>query len=157
MASIVAQNQRTADPAVDTLRISASAVLERYLSLPVSTHAEGTYQFWRNHSMTTDRAQKFLCELARIHLTPPPTSTGMCNFYTIIVNNCPLATILLIWGIVNYQHSWYIKIAHPWIRRGKIVLHCPGYTVHREVQQELQHCHDWRGQLHWPRQWYIVC
>lgn len=78
MDAIIAQNQReTGDVIqVDSVRADAVKAVDCYLSLPVTRHHEGTYSFWRNHSMTTDKAQKGLCKLSRIYLTPPPTSTG---------------------------------------------------------------------------------
>ena len=78
MDAIIAQNQReTGDVVVvqvDSVRADALKVVDYYLGLPVTKYNEGTYSFWRDYS---DKAQKGLCKLARIHLTPPPTSTGI--------------------------------------------------------------------------------
>ena len=57
----------------DGLRVLAKAALNQYLNLPLSP--ADTFSFWKSYSLTTDRAQKSLCRLARLHLTPPPTST----------------------------------------------------------------------------------
>ena len=58
---------------MDGIRVSAKVALNEYLSLPLSP--VNTFKFWKNYSQTTDRAQRSLCKLARLHLTPPPTST----------------------------------------------------------------------------------
>ena len=85
MDAIIAQNQRETGQNLPgpsqrqrplTVREKAIDAVDEYLSLPVSTAEEGTYAFWREYKKTTDKAQKSLCKLARIHLTPPPTSTG---------------------------------------------------------------------------------
>ena len=88
MASIIRQNQQeTGDTEIDTTREAAKKALENYLCLPVLAEKEeggrddpsnDTFLFWKNHSRTSDKAQKALCHVARIYLTPPPTSTGMC-------------------------------------------------------------------------------
>ena len=88
MDAIIAQNQRgggqnqpgpSQRQRPKTVREKAIDALDEYLSLPVSTNEEGTYSFWREYQKTSDKARKALCELARIHLTPPPTSTGKDN------------------------------------------------------------------------------
>ena len=84
MDSIITQNQReTGDSPADTFRKMAVGALDTYLYMPISKNHEGTYSFWRRHSMTIDVAQRGLCNLARTYLTPPPTSTGMwmLNFH----------------------------------------------------------------------------
>ena len=73
MSQIVAEGQGTGDPEVDGLRTDASSALEQYLNRPVRS---GTFSFWKEYSQTTDYAQKCLCKVARLFLTPPPTSTG---------------------------------------------------------------------------------
>ena len=57
----------------DQIRISAKKALGQYLALPLSP--SDTFSFWKSYSLTTDQAQLSLCKLARLHLTPPPTST----------------------------------------------------------------------------------
>ena len=82
MSAIIAQNQReTGDSEVDTARLAAKTALEHYLALPLSDpddkkNPQDTFSFWKSYSVTTDEAQKALCHLARVYLTPPPTSTG---------------------------------------------------------------------------------
>ena len=65
---------------MDQLRTAAKKAIEHYLSLPVlqpdDPETPDTFAFWKNHCWTTDKAQKGLCHLARLYLTPPPTSTG---------------------------------------------------------------------------------
>ena len=89
MDAIIAQNRREIGDTIteaDPIRAAASGALEKYLSLPMSKAHEGTYAFWRDYKMTTDQAQKQLCNLARIHLTPPPTSTGMLNPFNLMID-----------------------------------------------------------------------
>ena len=81
MTAIIAQNQReTGDNEIDTARIVAKATLQNYLNLPVHTDdpdinfKADTFKFWKDYSVTTDKAQKHLAHLARQYLTPPPTS-----------------------------------------------------------------------------------
>ena len=81
MMAIIAQNQReTGDSEADTARIVAKATLQNYLNLPICTDDPGnnvkadTFQFWKDYSVTTDKAQKLLANIARTYLTPPPTS-----------------------------------------------------------------------------------
>ena len=81
-SAIIADKQREMGYIqTDTIRASTLKAVDYYLSLPLSEEHESTYSFWRQYSMTTDKAQKCLCNLARIYLTPPPTSTGMCNIF----------------------------------------------------------------------------
>ena len=82
MDAIIAQNVRetVGETHRDSTRGTALVALEHYLSLPVTKSNEGTYSFWKSYSMTTDRAQKSLCNVARVHLTPPPTSTGEYSY-----------------------------------------------------------------------------
>ena len=81
MAAIMAQNQReTGDSEIDSTRIIAKNTIESYLKLPCSdpdVNGEDTFKFWRDYSVTTNKAQKALCHLARVYLTPPPTSTDV--------------------------------------------------------------------------------
>ena len=77
MSRIIAQNEGSPDNVVDSLRTVAQKALDSYLSLPVIGLNEDTFSFWRNYSITTDKAQKCLCDLARHYLTPAPTSTGI--------------------------------------------------------------------------------
>ena len=94
MSAIKAKAQREpghlGDVQFDPARQAATAAIEHYLSLPLDENDGDTYTFWRNHQQTTDKAQRALCNLARIYLTPPPTSTGnyitstrqiQCNLY----------------------------------------------------------------------------
>ena len=82
MDEIIAQKQREEGQViqVDTVRADATKALEYYLGLPVTPDKEGTYSFWRDYSVTTDKAQMALCKLARIYLTPPPTTIGKLIF-----------------------------------------------------------------------------
>ena len=88
MAGIVAQKQReTAVSAIvqDNSRVTAEKAVEDYLSLPLSDpmeNGEDTFKFWRNYSVTNDKAQKALCQLARHYLTPPPTSTDIERLFS---------------------------------------------------------------------------
>ena len=83
MSAIIAKNQRDSQVSeVDAIRVAAQTALEHYLALPLSdpydkTNPQDCFDFWRNYSVTTDKGQKALCHLARVFLTPPPTSTGM--------------------------------------------------------------------------------
>ena len=63
------------------LREAAKKALDQYLSLPVTE--SDTYGFWRSYEKTTDMAQKSLCKMARIFLTPPPTSTDVERLFSI--------------------------------------------------------------------------
>ena len=75
--SIVTESQAEAgDMEIDGQRLSARTVIDNYLNLPLSKHGEGTYTFWKEYTKTTDKAQKGLAHLARLYLTPPPTSTS---------------------------------------------------------------------------------
>ena len=86
-AAIIRQNQvETGDSEIDTIRAQAQKALDDYLSLPILDEIQegdapngsnDTFIFWKNYSRTLNRAEKALAHLARIHLTPPPTSTGM--------------------------------------------------------------------------------
>ena len=80
MSEIRAQSQRESrlagDFEFDAVKKSATVAIEHYLSLPMDDEDGNSFTFWRNHSKTTDKAQRALCHLARIYLTPPPTSTG---------------------------------------------------------------------------------
>ena len=86
-ADIIRKNQvQTGDSEIDRTRNLAKKALEGYLSLPVLDEIQegespdasnDTFIFWRNFSKTNNKAEKALAHLARIHLTPPPTSTGM--------------------------------------------------------------------------------
>ena len=63
----------------------ARKAIEDYLSLPLSDPAENgedAFKFWSNYSVTTNKAQKSLCHLARIFLTPPPTSTDVERLFS---------------------------------------------------------------------------
>ena len=85
MSAIIAQNQREAgDYEMDETRIAAEKVIDSYLALPVSDPdlSEDTFAFWRDHSVTTNKAQKALCHLARVFLTPPPTSTDIERLFS---------------------------------------------------------------------------
>ena len=85
-AAIIRQNQQeTGDSEIDTIRKMATSALETYLNLPVLDEKEpnvpddptnDTFLFWKKYSKTSNEAQEALCHLARIYLTPPPTSTG---------------------------------------------------------------------------------
>ena len=83
MSAIIAQNkQETGEDYIDGPRIEARKTLDNYLAQPLSDpddekNPQDTFQFWKNYSVTTDKAQKSLCGLARRFLTPPPTSTGI--------------------------------------------------------------------------------
>ena len=68
---------------IDRHRTSAKVALNQYLSLPLSS--VDTFSFWNSYSQTTDAAQKSLCALARLHLTPPPTSTDTERYANIVV------------------------------------------------------------------------
>ena len=89
MDSIIAQKQRDEGQVVqvDSVRADATKALDYYLGLPVTSDKEGPYSFWRDHSVTTDKAQKALCKLARIYLTPPPTSAGKIFVISLIQIN----------------------------------------------------------------------
>ena len=82
----VAQSERAAgDIEIDSTRILAKKTIDNYLNLPLSDpeeNGEDTFKFWRNYSVTKDRAQKALCELARRYLTPPPTSTDVERLFS---------------------------------------------------------------------------
>ena len=71
---------------IDPTRTLAKKALDNYLSLPILAEIQegdapdasnDTFIFWRNYSKNSNRAEKALAHLARIYLTPPPTSTGM--------------------------------------------------------------------------------
>ena len=66
------------DDKTDEARIVAKKTVDHYLALPVSDpdKSEDSFAFWRKHNVTTNKAQKARCQLARVFLTPPPTSTG---------------------------------------------------------------------------------
>ena len=75
--SIVTESQVEAgDMEIDGQRLSARNVIDTYLNLPLTKHGEGTYIFWKKYSKSNDVAQKGLAQLARVYLTPPPTSTS---------------------------------------------------------------------------------
>ena len=86
MAAIVAQNQReTGDIEIDATRLAAKKAIDNYLGLPLSDpeeNGEDTFKFWRNYSVTANKAQKALCHLARLYLTPPPTSTDVERLFS---------------------------------------------------------------------------
>ena len=93
MAAIRSQNQReTGDASLpfdeipqDSTRIAATRAIDNYLGLPLSDAdetGEDTFKFWRNYSVTRDTAQKALCNLARLFLTPPPTSTDIERLFS---------------------------------------------------------------------------
>ena len=109
MDAIIAQKQRESGDViqVDSVRADAVKALDYYLGLPVTKYREGTYSFWRNYSVTTNKAQKALCKLARIHLTPPPTSTGkylMISSLFLTNNVCKALQALLV-DHVFVKHS----------------------------------------------------
>ena len=93
MAAIRSQNQReTGDASLtfqdtpqDSTRNAATKAVDNYLCLPLSDpdeNGEDTFKFWRNYSVTRDTAQKALCNLARLFLTPPPTSTDIERLFS---------------------------------------------------------------------------
>ena len=77
MSRIIARKKGSQTTQDNGLRTMAEKALDSYLSLPVIGLNEDTFSFWRNYSVTSDKAQKCLCELARHYLTPAPTSTGI--------------------------------------------------------------------------------
>ena len=88
MAGIVARKVReTGDGAgaIDSTRTEATKAIDHYLALPLSDPdetGEDTFRFWRDYSITTDKAQKALCHLARLYLTPAPTSTDVERLFS---------------------------------------------------------------------------
>ena len=74
MSARIARSEGSTENEVDGIRMSAKNALDHYLALPV---VEDTFVFWKNYAVTTDKAQKCLCKLARLYLTPPPTTTGI--------------------------------------------------------------------------------
>ena len=102
MQAIIAQNQRETGEGgppnheeVDGIRMSAKLALDTYLSMPLS---DDPFTFWLNHSRTTDRAQKCLCDLARKYLTPPATSTDVESK----LRSVDLSSCLTLTGQIRY-------------------------------------------------------
>ena len=77
MSQLITQNEGSHANEIDAMRTSAKDVLDTYLNQPAIGLDQDTLCFWKTLSMSTDKAQKSLCDLARHYLTPPPTSTGM--------------------------------------------------------------------------------
>ena len=90
MAGIVARKVRETGDSVtlhvtDSMRTVAEKAINQYLALPLSNPdetGEDTFKFWRDYSITTDKAQKALCHLARLYLTPAPTSTDVERLFS---------------------------------------------------------------------------
>ena len=75
MAKIIKRGQQeSGDQEIEGAGMSANAAIQEYLSRPL---CDNTFEFWKRYSRSTERAQKCLSDLARIYLTPPPTTTGM--------------------------------------------------------------------------------
>ena len=85
MRKTIKEKRASLGSEIDCHRRTANKALDQYLALP---NAENTMLFWKNHSITTDMAQEHLCELARVYLTPPPTSTGMLDNYFCTLVSC---------------------------------------------------------------------
>ena len=82
---IAKKAMETGDIEIDSSRATAKKAIDHYLSLPLSDpeeKGEDTFKFWRDYSVTNDKAQKALCRLARHHLTPPPTSTDIERLFS---------------------------------------------------------------------------
>ena len=56
--------------------MSPHAAVEDYLCRPISEDTD-TFQFWKEYSKNGNKTQKCLARLARIYLTPAPTSTDV--------------------------------------------------------------------------------
>ena len=75
MSEIIEKGQQeSGDFEISGAGMSANATVQDYLSRPL---CKDTFEFWRGYSHTTEKAQKCLSNLARIYLTPPPTTTGI--------------------------------------------------------------------------------
>ena len=60
----------------DEIEKSANKEVEDYLCYPASEDTD-TFTFWKDYSQSGSKARKCLARLARIHLTPAPTSTDV--------------------------------------------------------------------------------
>ena len=89
MSARIARSEGSTENEVDGIRMSAKNALDHYLALPV---VEDTFVFWKNYAVTTDKAQKCLCKLARLYLTPPPTTTGIYLWKLVIFVMLALST-----------------------------------------------------------------
>ena len=85
MSRIISRKQGSAgDLETDSFMRSANKAVDHYLNLPLDpldidqkSTSNTTFMFWKNYSETGDRAQKSLSALARIYLTPAPTSSDV--------------------------------------------------------------------------------
>ena len=64
------------DPEVDEVLKKAQEAIDEYLCKPVSDDTD-TFQFWREYDKSGNEVKKELARLARIYLTPAPTSTDV--------------------------------------------------------------------------------
>ena len=60
----------------DGTGMTPSAAVEDYLSNPIHDEMD-TFHFWKKYSKSGNATQKCLANLARLYLTPPPTSTDV--------------------------------------------------------------------------------
>lgn len=78
MAKIIERGQQeSGDQDIAGAGMSANAAVHDYLSRPL---CKDTFEFWKKYGHSTEKAQRCLSELARVFLTPPPTTTGIHNF-----------------------------------------------------------------------------
>lgn len=77
MAKIISKSQQKAgDHEIDGIATTAAKAVEDYLSKPIHDDMD-TFHFWRDYEKEGDVTQKCLAKLARIYLTPAPTSTDV--------------------------------------------------------------------------------
>ena len=77
MAKILSKSQQqSGDHELAGTGMTVNAAVEDYLSKPMYEDMD-TFHFWKEYSKSGDVTQRCLANLARLHLTPPPTSTDV--------------------------------------------------------------------------------
>ena len=84
MNRIIAKRvQRPGGQEISDALSRSNAAIDRYVDLPLDSldidkksASNATFQFWKDYSKNGDSIQKELAHIARIFLTPPPTSSG---------------------------------------------------------------------------------